>query len=79
MLANVLETAIAYSPTESRVDRAADEDRSNVVISIEDEGRGFREGARMSKRKQIYWLSDEEWSAIKPHLQRGRSGEPLRL
>ncbi|WP_236632186.1 transposase [Caulobacter sp. BP25] len=27
----------------------------------------------MSKRKQIYWLSDAEWSAIKPHLPRGRS------
>jgi transposase len=28
----------------------------------------------MSKRKQIYWLSDAEWSAIEPHLPRGRSG-----
>jgi transposase len=28
----------------------------------------------MSKRKQIYWLSDAEWGAIEPHLPRGRSG-----
>lgn len=28
----------------------------------------------MSKRKQVYWLSDAEWSAIEPHLPNGRSG-----
>lgn len=28
----------------------------------------------MAKRKQVYWLSDKEWSAIEPHLPRGRSG-----
>ncbi len=28
----------------------------------------------MSKRKQVYWLSDAEWSAIEPHLPKGRSG-----
>ena len=28
----------------------------------------------MSKRKQAYWLSDAEWSAIEPHLPKGRSG-----
>jgi transposase len=28
----------------------------------------------MSKRKQVYWLSDAEWAAIEPHLPRGRSG-----
>eukprot|EP01036_Dinobryon_divergens_P012126 gene12126-16334_t len=34
----------------------------------------FREVPRMSKRKQAYWLSDAEWSAIEPHLPQGRSG-----
>ncbi len=28
----------------------------------------------MSKSKTLYWLSDLEWSAIEPHLPRGRSG-----
>lgn len=28
----------------------------------------------MSKSKTLYWLSDSEWSAIEPHLPRGRSG-----
>jgi len=28
----------------------------------------------MSRRKSIYWLSDAEWSAIEPHLPRGRCG-----
>lgn len=28
------------------------------------------------KHKQVYWLSDAEWSAIEPHLPRGRSGAP---
>ena len=40
-LVNILENAIAYSPTGSRIEVAAYEDRSNVVISIEDEGRGI--------------------------------------
>jgi hypothetical protein len=25
----------------------------------------------MSKRKQVYWLSDADWAAIEPHLPRG--------
>jgi transposase len=29
---------------------------------------------RMSKAKQVYWLSDAEWAAIEPHRPRGRSG-----
>lgn len=41
VVVNVLENAIAYSPTEARIEMAAYEDRSNVVISIEDEGRGI--------------------------------------
>lgn len=28
----------------------------------------------MSKSKTLYWLLDSEWSAIEPHLPRGRSG-----
>ncbi|MGZ6012793.1 MAG: DUF4118 domain-containing protein [Caulobacteraceae bacterium] len=40
-LVNILENAIAYSPDESTIELAAYEDRNNVVISIEDEGRGI--------------------------------------
>jgi transposase len=28
----------------------------------------------MSKKSEVYWLSDGEWSAIEPHLPRGRRG-----
>jgi two-component system sensor histidine kinase KdpD len=38
---NILENAIAYSPDDTAIDLAAYEDRSNVVISIEDEGKGI--------------------------------------
>jgi two-component system sensor histidine kinase KdpD len=38
---NILENAIAYSPDGSAIETAAYEDRSNVVISLEDEGRGI--------------------------------------
>jgi two-component system sensor histidine kinase KdpD len=38
---NILENAIAYSQDGARIEMAAYEDRSNVVISIEDEGRGI--------------------------------------
>jgi two-component system sensor histidine kinase KdpD len=38
---NILENAVAYSPPATRIEMAAYEDRSNVVISIEDEGRGI--------------------------------------
>lgn len=40
-LVNILENAIAYSPDDTHIEVAAYEDRSNVVISIEDEGRGI--------------------------------------
>ncbi|KRB40220.1 MAG: sensor histidine kinase KdpD [Pseudomonadota bacterium] len=40
-LVNILENAIAYSPDGSSIEVAAYEDRGNVVISIEDEGRGI--------------------------------------
>ena len=40
-LVNILENAIAYSPADSTIELAAYEDRNNVVISIEDEGRGI--------------------------------------
>ena len=40
-LANILENAIAYSPDGTVIEVAAYEDRANVVISIEDEGRGI--------------------------------------
>jgi two-component system sensor histidine kinase KdpD len=40
-LVNILENAIAYSPDGSAIEMAAYEDRSSVVISIEDEGRGI--------------------------------------
>jgi two-component system sensor histidine kinase KdpD len=40
-LVNILENAIAYSPDDSTIELAAYEDRNNVVISIEDEGRGI--------------------------------------
>ncbi|NBB16865.1 DUF4118 domain-containing protein [Caulobacter sp. SLTY] len=40
-LVNILENAIAYSPDDSTIETAAYEDRGNVVISIEDEGRGI--------------------------------------
>jgi two-component system, OmpR family, sensor histidine kinase KdpD len=38
---NILENAIAYSTDECRIEIAAYEDLRNVVISIEDEGRGI--------------------------------------
>ncbi|WP_304164599.1 sensor histidine kinase KdpD [Phenylobacterium aquaticum] len=40
-LVNILENAVAYSPDGSRIEVAAYEDRANVVIAIEDEGRGI--------------------------------------
>jgi two-component system sensor histidine kinase KdpD len=40
-LVNVLENAISYSPENSTIELAAYEDRNNVVLSIEDEGRGI--------------------------------------
>jgi len=40
-LVNILENAIAYSPDRTGIEVAAYEDRNNVVISIEDEGRGI--------------------------------------
>jgi len=40
-LVNILENAIAYSPDGSVIETAAYEDRGNIVISIEDEGRGI--------------------------------------
>jgi two-component system sensor histidine kinase KdpD len=40
-LVNILENAIAYSPDNSTIELAAYEDRNNVVLSIEDEGRGI--------------------------------------
>ena len=40
-LVNILENAIAYSPDTSTIELAAYEDRNNVVLSIEDEGRGI--------------------------------------
>jgi two-component system sensor histidine kinase KdpD len=43
-LVNILENAIAYSPDGSAIETAAYEDRGNVVVSIEDEGRGIPTG-----------------------------------
>jgi two-component system sensor histidine kinase KdpD len=40
-LVNILENAIAYSDDGSRIESAVYEDERNVVISIEDEGRGI--------------------------------------
>ncbi|CAN5310382.1 sensor histidine kinase KdpD [soil metagenome] len=40
-LVNVLENAIAYSPDGSVIEIAAYEDRSSIVISVEDEGKGI--------------------------------------
>lgn len=40
-LVNILENAVAYSPDGTAIEVAAYEDRGNVVISIEDEGRGI--------------------------------------
>ena len=40
-LVNILENAIAYSPDGATIEAAAYEDQGNVVISIEDEGRGI--------------------------------------
>ena len=40
-LVNILENAVAYSPDDSTIELAAYEDRNNVVLSIEDEGRGI--------------------------------------
>ena len=40
-LVNILENAIAYSPEDSTIELAAYEDRNNVVLCIEDEGRGI--------------------------------------
>ena len=41
VVVNVLENAIAYSAPGAGIEMAAYEDRANVVISIEDEGRGI--------------------------------------
>lgn len=41
VVVNILENAIAYSPPGAAIEMAAYEDRGNVVISIEDEGRGI--------------------------------------
>ena len=40
-IVNILENAIAYSPDDAKIEIAVYEDRSNVVISIEDEGKGI--------------------------------------
>ncbi|HEV2364550.1 MAG TPA: sensor histidine kinase KdpD [Caulobacteraceae bacterium] len=40
-IVNILENAIAYSPDNSTIELAGYEDRNNVVLSIEDEGRGI--------------------------------------
>lgn len=40
-IVNILENAIRYSPDGAAIEVAAYEDRSNVVISIEDEGKGI--------------------------------------
>lgn len=40
-LVNILENAITYSPDGTTIEVSAYEDRNNVVISIEDEGRGI--------------------------------------
>jgi two-component system sensor histidine kinase KdpD len=49
-LVNILENAIAYSDDGSRVEAAVYEDERNVVISIEDEGRGIP----TSQLKQVF-------------------------
>jgi two-component system sensor histidine kinase KdpD len=43
-LANILENAIRYSEDGTIIEVAAYEDRQNVVISIEDQGRGIPPG-----------------------------------
>jgi two-component system sensor histidine kinase KdpD len=40
-LVNILENAIAYSPDGANIELAAYEDLKNIVLSIEDEGRGI--------------------------------------
>ena len=40
-LVNILENAIAYSPETSAIELSAYEDRNNVVLCIEDQGRGI--------------------------------------
>ena len=40
VVVNILENAITYSDPGSRIELAVYEDRANVVISVEDEGRG---------------------------------------
>jgi two-component system sensor histidine kinase KdpD len=40
-LVNILENAVAYSPDGSAIELAAYEDLKNIVLSIEDEGRGI--------------------------------------
>ncbi|HEY1560237.1 MAG TPA: sensor histidine kinase KdpD [Caulobacteraceae bacterium] len=40
-IVNILENAIAYSPDKSSIELAAYDDRNNVVLSIEDDGRGI--------------------------------------
>ena len=40
-LVNILENAIGYSPADAPIEVAAYEDRNNVVLSIEDEGKGI--------------------------------------
>ncbi|MDQ0465529.1 K+-sensing histidine kinase KdpD [Caulobacter ginsengisoli] len=43
-LVNILENAIAYSRAGAAIETAAHEDRGNVVISVEDQGRGIPTG-----------------------------------
>jgi two-component system sensor histidine kinase KdpD len=43
-LVNILENAIAYSPDGSAIETAAYEDRGNVLLSVEDQGRGIPPG-----------------------------------
>ncbi len=38
---NILENAVAYSPDDTPIEVAAFEDRANLVVSIEDEGKGI--------------------------------------
>jgi two-component system sensor histidine kinase KdpD len=48
-LVNILENAVAYSPDDSTIELAAYEDRNNVVLSIEDEGRVFERFRQMEE------------------------------
>ncbi|HEX3406017.1 MAG TPA: DUF4118 domain-containing protein, partial [Caulobacteraceae bacterium] len=70
-LVNILENAIAYSDDGSRIEAAVYEDQRNVVISIEDEGKGIP----TTQLQQVF----ERFSRLSESSDRGGQGTGLGL